>query len=463
MNVGATPRAQILIADDYPRFAWPFRDFLASQSIPVVLTRSAARAVAIVDHNPDLHLAFVDSEIPPTGAIALMGRLHQISPGLSIIIVSTIGTPSAAVEAIKCGAEDYLVKPFNFELVVQKVARLKRLIELHHSAHEEGFGGKAREGYRDSFCISHVLRRVLSEAQQASLRKEPILLVGESGVGKDMLVRAIHAGSHLANGPFFLIDCRTLRHELAGREAFVPDLSASAISQANLRWMFNATMGGTVFLHEVGELTPQIQGMLIELLETIRGQSKDDITPVRGCPQILSSSSRPLSELREGRLDGRLYSLIAKVVLDVPPLRDRRDDIIPLIAHFLARLGRRYGCQFTLSWSSLELLMHYPFPGNVRELESILERTVAVSVQTPIRITDARLRPNLTTQSASSDLASAACQSFDLHRLEDLAVQRSLMFAKGNQTKAAALLGINRVTLYWKLRRLRTTKKEAAA
>ncbi len=392
-----------------------------------------------------------------------MGQLHRVDPNLSVILMSTVGTPGGAVEAIRRGAEDYIVKPLDVGSVTQKIARFQRLLALNHTPKAQGSEEQKTEIRQPFANGSHTIRELVSKGIHAAHKKASILLSGECGVGKDMLARAIHNAGPRASGPYFLIDCRSLGHVLPGHHQFVPDLPASSVSQANLGRMLNTTVGGTLFLNEVGELPPVVQAKLVQAIATLgrRCESGDGSTQL--FPHILSSTSHSPAELRRKWLREDLYSRISEVVLHVPPLRDRHEDIVPLIEYFMTRLGQRYGRHFTLSWSSLDSLVHYSFPGNVRELESILERAVALSFQTPLRITGAYLQPFLTTQPTPSTETSALYQALDLHHVEKLTIERALMFAKGNQTKAAALLGISRSGLYLKLKRLSGATKEALA
>lgn len=195
-----------------------------------------------------------------------------------------------------------------------------------------------------------------------------------------------------------------------------------------------------------------IQDKLAAILGLTRILYRASDLSVRHSPRLLASTGRSLDELQE-RLRSDLYERIAEVVLEVPPLRSRHGDLLPLAECFLGRLGRRYNRQFQLSWSCLALLLSYSFPSNVRELESILERVAAQLLQTPRKITEAELRPFLIETRGASRRATAVDQPLDLRRIEQLATERAPQHSRGNQTKAAVLLGISRTTLYKKLRR----------
>ncbi len=456
----ALPRPRILFADEDAGFARAFQEFLAARNLSVALAASAREAVALVERNPEFRLAFVDSQVPPAGAIALMTQLHRANPSLSVVMMSSVGTPEGAVEAIRCGAEDYLVKPFNIELVAQKAFHLLRLLGSEPAGRGQEPAKPPAPKSGDVFHGSPLMQQILSDAVKASRKRAPILLVGECGVGKDILARAIHAAGPQANGPFLLIDCRTLGRELPDAHPFDSDRASPSTSTDDVQRILEEALGGTLFLNEVGELPPDIQDKLAAAMEAMTRRCRQGEAPPQSAPRILSSTSRPLSEFRVNRLRDALYSLIAGVVLHIPPLRERYEDLIPLIEHFVARLESRYGHPITLGWSTLESLLRHPFPGNVRELESILERAAALAFQTPRRISGGDLRPFLPAPVSPSGASGLLEQSLNLRRSERLAIERALSLCRGNRSKAAALLGIDRTTLYHKLERLNSGKED---
>jgi len=306
----------------------------------------------------------------------------------------------------------------------------------------------------DFIYCSQAMGGVLDKAKKVSPTEVSILLVGERGVGKDMLARAIHAASPRASGPFFRIDCPSIVHDLPGRAPFKPALPASSVSEAALQRMLKATAGGTLFLSEIGDLPQEVQNKLVDVLDGTRLPELGGGTSVQPGPRILASTSSTLAELQQRCLSKELYSRVADVVLEIPPLRNRPEDIPPLAEYFLSRLGRRYDQQFVLSWAGLHLLLRYALPGNVRELECILERVAAHLLRIPRRVTDGHLRPSLNESGIPHKRVNPDEQPMDLSRIEQLAIERALYFAKGNRKKAAALLGIDRTTLYSKLRKL---------
>ncbi|MBI4164501.1 MAG: sigma-54-dependent Fis family transcriptional regulator [Acidobacteria bacterium] len=445
---------RVLIADGDFSFAHSFQEALTAEGIATVLASTAPEATALAKSSLNLYLAFVDAKIPASGGLALMQQLHHVDPSLTVILMSANGTLAAAVEATKRGAEDYIHKPFEFAAVAEKVGRFQELFECRRGVGELTSPTGPIRRLEDFIYCSQTMRGVLDEAKKASRMEVSVLLVGECGVGKDILARAIHAASPRASGSFFRIDCASFAHDLPGRVPFVPDLPASAVSEAALLRMFEATAGGTLLLSEVGELPQDIQDKLVSILDVTRLPKHEDGSSARPAPRVLASTSRSTSELQQKYLRKEFYSRVAEVVLEIPPLRSRPEDVPPLVKYFLGRLGRCYNHQFVLSWSGLDLLLRYSLPGNVRELECILERVAAHLLQIPRRVIDGDLRRFLNESGILQEIVNLDEQPMELSHIEQLAIERALWFAKGNRTRAAALLGIDRTTLYSKLRRL---------
>jgi DNA-binding NtrC family response regulator len=445
MRVDASLQPRVLIADEDLSFAHSFQESLFARGVSAVLAKTAPEADASVRHNPSLCLAFVDSQIPATGGLGLMQQLRHVDPNLTVILVSAAGTLAAALEATKRGAADYLLKPFDLEAMAERVSRFQELFQVgSENSEATAVTGPIRR-LEDFIYRSSAMREVLEGARKAAPLEASVLLVGERGVGKDMLARAIHSASPRASGPFFRIDCSTDLPD--------PPLRDPAASEEELRRLFEATAAGTLFLNEVGDLPANIQERLVIVLSASGPVHPKDGTQMRSGPRIIASTRHSIAELQADRLRSELFSLVAEVVLEVPPLRRRPEDIPPLVRYFLGRLGRRFNHQFVLTWSCLDLLSRYGLPGNVRELECILERVATRTLQIPRRVTYGDLRPYLDERGIPPKKLGLDEQPLDLSHVEQLAIERALWFAKGNRTRAAALLGIDRTTLHSKLRR----------
>jgi transcriptional regulator with PAS, ATPase and Fis domain len=296
------------------------------------------------------------------------------------------------------------------------------------------------------------MERVLERARMAAGTDASVLLLGETGTGKEMLARAIHAASKRARMPFVAVNSGALPHELVESELFGFRKGAFTGAYADAPGIFSAATGGTVFLDELGEMPKDVQVKLLRVLQ------EKELRPVGGTHavpvdvRIVAATNRSLSELRSTLLREDLYFRIATIVVEVPPLRNRPEDILVLSQHFAARLSRRYGREISLTRPAIELLLAYAFPGNVRELENLVESVAAVSADNPQLVTEKDFKPMLV--SGVPSLASQANlgDSFSMEQMERLTIQQALRVSAGNRTKAAGLLGISRDTLYRKLR-----------
>jgi DNA-binding NtrC family response regulator len=452
MNLRA---AEILIVDDDAGLAGTLRDFLEREGYAAAVALSAPEALAIMADNPELAAALVDLVMPLTDGLALMEQLHARNPDLPVVIMTGFGTIETAVEAIKRGAEDYLTKPFDQEAVRKKVGRLMEVHQLRHRvAQLEADLQHVSHPFEELVYVSPQMQKVVERARAAAASDAAVLLVGETGTGKERLARAIHATSRRSGAPFVAINCGALPRDLVESELFGVRRGAFTGAYADAPGVFVAAGRGTVFLDEIGEMPKEAQVKLLRVLQ------EGELRPVGGArPQqvdvrIVAATNRSLAALRAEHLREDLYFRVATVVIEVPPLRGRREDILVLAQHFAARLADRYGRHITLSRAAIELLLNYTFPGNVRELENVLESATAISQADPQTITDKDLKP-LLTQGAASQPSRYEEQPLALEDMERIAIERSLRLCQGNRTRAAALLGISRDTLYRKMRDLK--------
>jgi len=252
--------------------------------------------------------------------------------------------------------------------------------------------------------------------------------------------------------PFVAVNSGALPRELVESELFGFRRGAFTGAYADTPGIFSAASGGTVFLDEIGEMPKDVQVKLLRVLQEGELRPVGSTKSVHVDVRVVSATNRSLNDLRASLLREDLYFRIATVVLQVPPLRARPEDILVLSQHFASRLTRRYGREISLSRSAIELLLAYAFPGNVRELESLIESAGAVSADNPQIITDKDLRPLLGSSAPDPSMTAAMNQPVSMEQMERLTIQQALRMAEGNRTKAASLLGISRDTLYRKLR-----------
>lgn len=451
MTPAGSQRCGILVVDDDAELAATLREFLQQQGYRVAVALSAAEAIALKEQDPCLSIALVDLIMPLTDGITLMEQLHRMNPDLPVVIMTGYGTIETAVGAIKRGAEDYLTKPFDREMIRKKVARLMEVFELRDRVSQLEAKLKEIPSLENLVHVSPPMQKVVERARAAANTDAAVLLVGETGTGKEMLARAIHATSRRAQGPFAPVNCGALPRDLVESELFGYKRGAFTGAYADTRGIFATAAGGTVFLDEIGEVPKEVQVKLLRVLQEGELRPLGSSKPVQVDVRVVSATNRPLTELRGDRLREDFYFRVATVVIEVPPLRSRPEDVLVLAQHFVSQMAERYEREVNLARSALELLLSYSFPGNVRELQNLLESAIAVSTQDPQTISDKDLKHLLqATDTAKSD--HSAQQPLSMDGVEHLAVQQALRLSHGNRTKAASVLGISRDTLYRKMR-----------
>jgi two-component system NtrC family response regulator len=437
------------VVDDDASLASVLKEFLSREGYSVETALSAAEALAIQSANPRIALALVDLIMPITDGLTLSDELRRRNPDLTVLIMTGYGTIETAVDAIKRGAEDYVTKPFDYEAVRKKIARLMEVVELRERVAQLEKNLERHPSFENIVSLSPAMERVLDRARMAAGTDASMLVLGETGTGKEMLARAIHAASPRARMPFVGVNSGALPRELAESELFGFRKGAFTGAYTDAPGIFSAASGGTVFLDEIGEMPKDIQ---VKLLRVLQEKELRPVGSARSVPvdvRVVAATNRTLAELRSNLLREDLYFRIATVVLEVPPLRSRPEDILVLAQHFAGRLSRRYGREISLTRPALELLLAYSFPGNVRELENLMESASAVSADNPQAITDKDLKPLL---GAGASAPARMTESLSMEQMERLMIQQALRVSDGNRTKAASLLGISRDTLYRKLR-----------
>jgi DNA-binding NtrC family response regulator len=442
---------QILVVDDDATLTATLQEFLEQQGHSVTVALSASEALALQETNPGLEIALLDLIMPVTGGLELMEQLQRRNPDLAVIIMTGYGTIETAVEAIKRGAEDYLVKPFDGQAVQKKIGRLSEVFGLRDRVTQLEASLGRIPCFDNLVGVSPAMQRVLERARAAAASDAPILLVGETGTGKEMLARAIHQASRRAGRPFVPVNCGALPHDLVESELFGYRRGAFTGAVGESPGIFVSANHGTVFLDEIGEMPKDVQVKLLRVLQEGESRPVGSATAVQVDVRVVAATNRPLAALRSEYLREDLYFRVATVIVEVPPLRSRAEDVLVLAEHFLGVLAPRYGRSVTITRAAMDLLLAYPFPGNVRELENILESAIAVSLENPQIIGEKDLKP-LLQPSALTAAASLSEQPLSLERMELFAIQQAMRLCQGNRTRAAALLGISRDTLYRKLR-----------
>jgi DNA-binding NtrC family response regulator len=440
---------EILVVDDDRELAETLKDFLVSEGYSVATAESAAAACEFYGRHPQLALVILDLMMPQTDGIAAMEALHRRNPDLPVVIMTGFGTIENAVDAIKRGAEDYLTKPFDREAVRKKIGRLMEVHRLRQRvAKLEADLGQAGDPFEGLIYVSAGMQKVIERARVVAASDAAVLLIGETGTGKERLARAIHRASRRVSGEFMAVNCGALPRELIESELFGVRRGAYTGAYADSPGVFAAANRGTVFLDEIGEMPKDAQVKLLRVLQEKEVRPVGSTQTSRVDARVIAATNRPLAVLRSELLREDLYFRLATVIIEVPPLRARREDILVLSQWLVARMAEKYARHITVSRSALECLLTHSFPGNVRELENLLESICAVSSEDPQVITDKDVRLVL----AQAAPAIRDEVPFALDDMERMAIERAVRLCHGNRTRAAMLLGISRDTLYRRIR-----------
>jgi DNA-binding NtrC family response regulator len=456
----------VLIVDDERTLARAIKAFLTESGYEAEVAGDAEQALRLLETmRPDV--VFSDVRLPGMNGIELLRRIREFDPALPVIIMTAHGTIEGAVEAVKLGAFDYLKKPVDLEELKLLADRARENSQLK----QELSYYRRREAARESPLAgvlgeSPAIRAVVDQARQIAALDEtpPVLITGETGTGKGLVARTIHGAGTRSNKPFIEVNCTALPATLMEAELFGHERGAFTDAKESRMGLFEAAEGGFLFLDEVGDIELSLQGKLLKAVEerTVRrvGGIRDRRIDVR----ILAATNRDLERDAQGEQFRRdLYFRLAVIILDLPPLRERGDDVLLLAQHYLDRFNTKYGKQVRqIDARARELLRHYPWPGNVRELSHVIERAVLwsrgstldvehLALAAPAEAPEVPERPAVA--AAGTAPAVLPPPGMDLERWERSMIEQALRECDGNQTRAAQRLGISRDTLRYRLKK----------
>jgi len=384
--------------------------------------------------------------------LELLAAVKERRPDLAVLVLSRQPTIRLATEVIRGGAEDFVPIPYSEELLLKEVERILEAAELRERV--ESLHRLVADAYGLDRVVSRSsrMRPALERARAAARSETPVLITGETGTGKELVARAIHAGGRRAQQPLVPLNCAALPRDLVESELFGHRRGAFSGAQTDHPGLFVSAHRGTLFLDEVGELPLEAQAKLLRVLQDGEVRPVGSLESRHVDVRIIAASNRSLAAMGAGAMRQDLFFRLSVLVIEMPPLRERPEDLPLLVAHFLARIRERGIARVeSMDPQALELLLHYPFPGNVRELENLLE---GVSLTLPpdhatIRAEDVRGWLRHRGQSAAP--ATIQGPTLRLHDLEVWAIAEALRQTEGNKRRAAQLLGISRDTLYRKL------------
>jgi len=450
--------ARILVVDDEESIVWAFRQFLEGLGRECLASATAEQGIEIARrHQPDL--VILDVKLPGMDGLSALEELRRVAPRAKFIVITAHGTLDTAVRALKLGAVEYLAKPVDLDKARKLVqAALQGAAVNREVERLRGAGPPVAGLVGKTPAMQEVFKKVATVAASDA----SVLLVGESGTGKELLARAIHYTSARADRPFEALNCAAIPETLLESELYGHEMGAFTGAVRQKPGKFEIADGGTVFLDEVGDIPPFAQVKLLRFLEERKLERVGGTQKLQVDIRIISATNQNLEDrIREGLFREDLYFRLNVVRIEVPPLRDRREDIALLVAHFLDLEGGA-----GILNETLEILESHSWPGNVRELRNAIERGVVLARKGPIRpehLPESVVSPRPLGQTdiesgvrSIVDRLTAEGPRGSLFRhveshFERALLQRVLGLTGGNQMKASELLGINRMTLRKKI------------
>lgn len=451
--------AKILIVDDEDLIRWSLAESLKAENHEILTARSGEEAVKIYsEESPDLVL--MDIKMPGIDGIETLKRIKEIDDFAQVIMITAYTDVNTAIKAMKTGAVDYIIKPFNIEevkIIIEKSIESLRLKREYTKLKEE-----AEKKYESIKIIgkSEQIKRVLSLAEKLTTTDVScVLITGESGVGKELIARIIHFNSERRKRPFMEIDCTSLSPTLIESELFGHEKGAFTDAKAMKRGLLEISDGGTVFLDEIAELPTSSQVKLLRFIETRTFKRVGGIKDIKVDVRIIAATNRNLEEyIKEKKFREDLYFRLNVVPIHIPPLRERKEDIPLLIDYFIEQFNKKFKKNIKgLDEETKSIVMEYSWPGNVRELKNSIERAVLLASDEFIRKEHLLLNKDFLQEKEKEfpddEQKEPVPDSFNLEEIEKQLLIKALQEAKGNKSLAARLLGITRDTLRYRMRK----------
>ncbi|GIW39895.1 MAG: acetoacetate metabolism regulatory protein AtoC [Candidatus Binatia bacterium] len=459
-------KAKVLIVDDELSVRESLRMVLKQKFEPVPAA-SGEEALAVLSRE-DIPVVLLDILMPGMDGIEVLEKIRSLRPATQVVMVTATKTVKTAVQAMKLGAADYVTKPFDvdeLELIVERALRQWQLLQ-----EVEELRDQVGRRYRFENIVAHSgkMQAILKTVSMVAPLKTTVLLTGESGTGKEVIARALHYNSPRAKRNFVVINCAAIPEQLLESELFGHERGAFTDAHAKKLGQFEHAHQGTIFLDEIGEMSPALQAKLLRVLEQGTFTRVGGDHPVQVDVRVVAATNRDLARaIEEGTFRADLYYRLNVVSIHLPPLRERREDIAPLIRHFLDQKSRELGVEpKTFAPESLDLLLQYSWPGNVRELENLIERVLVLSpgpVIGPSDLPEYVVRgPQRIHPAQQCVLRGEMSLAEAVEKFEGELIRAALAQTNYNQTRAAELLGTTRRILKYKMDKLGLTQQPEA-
>ncbi len=450
--IAGAGRATILIVEDDAAMRTMLREALDEDGYAVE-TAAGGRAGVERVRQGGIDLVVSDVKMPDLDGLDMLREIKAVSPSPHVITITAFGSIDTAIRAVKLGAFDYITKPFEIDQLILSVQ--KALAERALRSEVARLQGEVQKSYRWGNIVgkSAVMQEMFALIQRLSGSAASVLLTGASGTGKELVAKAIHFNSPRRERPFVALNCAAIPDTLLESELFGYKRGAFTDARSDRPGIFVEADGGTIFLDEIGELSPTLQAKLLRVLQEgeIRplGAARNEQVDVR----VVAATNIDLeARLANGSFRQDLYYRLNVIHIHLPPLRDRAEDILALAEHFLARSATKAGKVIRgFHEAAKKALLGYGWPGNVRELENVVERAVALAESDLVEMEDLPAGVRERRATAEDELGAAVARGLTLEELEREFIKRVLAAEGGNKTRAAQRLGLDRKTLYRKL------------
>jgi len=457
----APRRLRALIVDDAEGMRAYLATLFESRDFDVDTCDDGSRALALLENGADPDLVLLDVMMPGTDGLAALARIRETWPELPVLMVSVVGKATTIVQAMQLGAADYLTKPFE---EAELDAALDRLGLF--STNGRAAAGPESDRAAQTVWVSPALREIRSVIEQIGETDVTVLIQGESGAGKEVVAREVHAVSSRASGPFVKVNCAALPSDLLESELFGYEKGAFTGATGRKQGKFELASGGTIFLDEIGEMCPSLQAKLLQVLQDSEFTRLGGNREVRVDVRVVCATNRSLVDMvAAGDFREDLYFRLNVVAIDIPPLRDRREEVPLLVETFLARYAALYERPHPgLSQRMIEGLNVYDFPGNIRELENMIKRIVVLESEEGVLAEISCKREDRSGRRAELDAMldeiEASAGEMPLKEVgrrfalevEREAIEHMLQDTGWNRKRAASRLGISYKTLLHKIR-----------
>jgi DNA-binding NtrC family response regulator len=451
-------KQRILIVDDEAGVRESLRMVLKDRCEPVTAS-SGEEALALIEQGP-IDLVLLDIIMPGIDGLEVLERIKQEPRSPQVIMLTATKTVKTAVHAMKLGAFDYLTKPFDIDELLILIDRATQATALTREVEALRTEVGTRFGFDNIIGNSEKVRSVLSTVSMVAPLKTTVLITGESGTGKELIAKALHYNSPRSHKPMVTLNCAAIPDSLLESELFGHERGAFTDAHSRQLGQFEHADQSTIFLDEIGEMPPSTQAKILRVLEQGEFLRVGGSAPINVDVRVVAATNRDLNqEVREGTFRSDLFYRLNVVAIHLPPLRERRDDILPLTHHFLKAKAAELGLpERRFDNEALDLLLQYNWPGNIRELENTVERALVLSRNPVLGAAD--LPPHMGTDRdwsvpAQESVLSGQTRLGDaVDQFEYALIRRALDQADNNQTRAAEILGTTRRILKYKIDKL---------